>query len=129
MAHHFTKRNLVMNSKIFGITLGALGMCLWFMPMVYFDMMGTDAYQAGNHIGGIAYLLLMSSLAYAVLTWMDQHVPRVIAVAVGLAICLLFLIQAGSAAAWGLLALLVLNVFAASLALRDAKTTQAVAAE
>lgn len=118
-----------MNPKIFGTTLGALGMCLWFMPMVYFDMMGTEAYQAGNHIGGIAHLLLVSSLAYAVLTWMDQHVPRVIAAAVGLAICLLFLIQVGSAAAWGLMALVVLNVLSAALALRDMNTVSTVSTE
>ena len=71
--------------------------------------------------GGIAYLLLLSSLAYAVLSWIEQHVPRIIAASLALAICLLFLAQAGSSVAWGLIALIIVSSASIVLAIRDNK--------
>jgi hypothetical protein len=110
-----------MNGKILGTILGVVGVLLWFMPLAYVNFMGMDAYQAGNHIGGIAYLLLLSSLAYAVLSWIEQHVPRIIAASLALAICLLFLAQAGSSVAWGLIALIIVSSGSIVLAIRDNK--------
>lgn len=91
--------------------------------------MGTEAYQAGNHIGGIANLLLLAGLAYSVLSWMELHVPRIIAASVVLAICLLFLVQAGGSAAWGLYGLLVTSAIGIGLAAKDNKAMAAPAAE
>ncbi len=108
-----------MNGKVIGTILGVVGVFLWFMPLIYVSFMGIDAYQAGNHIGGIAYLLLLASLAYAVLSWIEQHVPRIIAASVALAISLLFIVQAGSSAAWGLFGLIVVNVAGIIAAIRD----------
>lgn len=81
--------------------------------------MGYDAYQAGHHIGGIAYLLLLASGAYAALSWMELRVPRLIAGAVVTGIASLFLVQAGSAAAWGLYGLLLTGVGGMVLAWRE----------
>lgn len=105
--------------KIIATVLGALGILLWFMPLAYVGDMGY--YQAGNHIGGIAYLLLFSFLAYGVLSWIEQHIPRIIAASVALAICLMFLFQAGGSAAWGLLGLIIVSIAGIALAGYDIK--------
>lgn len=114
-----------MNSKTLGTVLGVAGVVLWFMPLAYVTFMDQEAYQAGNHVGGIAYLLLLASLAYAALSWMEQHVPRIIAGSVALAISLLFLYQAGSSAAWGLFGLIVVSIAGIVLAVRDNKAPRA----
>lgn len=76
-----------MNRRTIGTVLGVVGVVLWFMPLAYVTFMGQEAFQAGHHVGGIAYLLLAGSVAYAVLSWMEQHVPRIIAASVALAGC------------------------------------------
>lgn len=116
-----------MNGKILGTILGVAGVLLWFMPLVYVNFMQVDAYQAGNHIGGIAYLLLLASLAYAVLSWIEQHVPRIIAASVALAISLLFLVQASSSAAWGLIGLIVVSIAGIVVAVIDNKAPKVAA--
>lgn len=115
-----------MNGKILGTILGVVGVLLWFMPLAYVNFMGMSAYQAGNHIGGIAYLLLLSSLAYAVLSWIEQHVPRIIAASLALVICLLFLVQAGTSVAWGLIALIIVSSVSIFLAVRDNKLSRMI---
>ncbi len=67
-----------MDKRVVGTLLGIAGMLLWFMPWTEFSMGDMDFYRTGSHIGGIAYILLMSSLAYAVLSWVPQPVPRII---------------------------------------------------
>ena len=115
-----------MGGKTIGAVLGVVGVFLWFMPFAEVGFMGMNAYQAGNHIGGIAYLLLFSSLAYAALSWMEQHVPCVIAASVALAICLLFAVQAGSSIAWGLIVLIIASFASIVLAVRDNKSVKAI---
>ncbi len=115
-----------MNGKILGTILVVVGVLLWFMPLAHVNFMGMNAYQAGNHIGGIAYLLLFASLAYAVLSWMEQHVPRIIAASLALAICLLFAVQAGSSIAWGLIVLIIASFASIVLAVRDNKSVKAI---
>jgi membrane protein implicated in regulation of membrane protease activity len=94
-------------------------MFLWFMPLVEFD--GGAMYQSGEHIGGIAYLLLAALLAYAVLSWLGQHPPRIIASGLALVISLLFLVRFGVYAAWGLYGLMLVSVAGIVLARRDVK--------
>ena len=113
-----------MGGKTIGAVLGVVGVFLWFMPFAEVGFMGMNAYQAGNHIGGIAYLLLFSSLAYAALSWMEQHVPCVIAASVALAICLLFAVQAGTSVAWGLIAFIVISTTSIVLALWNILTAK-----
>lgn len=108
-----------MNGRIVGALLGVAGAFLWFMPLAYIQFMGIDAYQAGHHIGGIAYLMLLALLAYAMLSWIDQHVPRIIAAAVALAVSLLFLVDAGSSSAWGLIGIVAISIAAVITAMRD----------
>jgi len=111
-----------MNPKIVGTVLGIIAVFLWFMPLANVKFMGMAVYQAGNHIGGIAYLLLLASFAYVILSWMEQHVPRIIAASVATAICLLFLVQAGTSVAWGLMGLIVVSIASIVLAVRDNKS-------
>lgn len=110
-----------MNNKIIGTILGVVGVLLWFMPFAYINFMGVEAYQAGNHIGGIAYILLFASLSYAILSWIEQHVPRIIAASVALAVSFLFLAQAGSSVAWGLACLIIVSIASVVVAIRDNK--------
>jgi len=111
-----------MNPKIIGTALGVVGVLLWFMPLVSIQFMGLNVYQAGHHIGGIAYLLLLASLAYAILSWMELHVPRIIAASVATAICLLFFVQAGMSTDWGLMCLTCVSIASIVLAVRDNKS-------
>jgi len=115
--------------KIIATVLGALGVFLWFMPLVNVTstfFQGMEMYQAGNHIGGIAYLLIISFLAYGILSWIGQHVPRIIAASVALAISLLFLLQAGGSAAWGLYGLIIVSIAGITLAVYDKKAETSV---
>lgn len=102
-----------MDFKIKGVLLGVVAIIIWFMPFASWDQEFLDdivrIYQAGHHIGGIAYLLLVSSFAYAVLSWFEQHQLRMIAAGVASGICLFFLVQVGKNVAWGLLALIVVS--------------------
>ncbi|MBU5611666.1 hypothetical protein [Geomonas azotofigens] len=98
-----------MDHKTKGVVLGLAGVILWFMPLANFGFMGLDIYQAGSHIGGISYLLLAASAAYAVLSWFEQHQLRIIAASIATAIGLMFLVQFGERAAWGLYLLIVVS--------------------
>ena len=108
-----------MDKKVVGLILGIVGVFLWFMPFIRVNMFGFVGYQSGTHIGGIAYLLIAASLAYSVLSWLELHIPRIAASAVALAICLLFIVQAGSSAAWGLWALTIVSIVSVALAAKD----------
>ena len=114
-----------MDGRIKGILLGVAGIILWFMPLIAWkqEFMGEsmNMYQAGYHIGGIAYVLLLSSLAYSVLSWINQHQLRIIAGSVASGICILFLIQAGSSTAWGLIALFIVSAVSVWFAVTDNK--------
>lgn len=110
-----------MERKTIGAVLGAVGLFLWFEPFVYVKMMDMDAFKSGQHIGGIAYLLLAASLAYSVFSWKEAHAPRMIAAGLALVICLLFALQAGSNIAWGLIALLIIFSGGFFMAFRDNK--------
>lgn len=92
-----------MDNKVKGVLLGVAGIILWFMPLASWDQefmrQTMTVHQAGHHIGGIAYLLLLSSVAYAALSWYEQHQLRIIAGSVATGISLLFLVQAGSTVA------------------------------
>ncbi|MBJ6751860.1 hypothetical protein [Geomonas anaerohicana] len=98
-----------MDHKTKGVVLGLAGVILWFMPLVNFGFMGIDIYQAGSHVGGISYLLLAASAGYAVLSWFEQHQLRIVAAGIATAIGLLFLVQFGGRAAWGLYSLIVVS--------------------
>lgn len=93
-----------------GVLLGVGGLVFWFTPFVYVEFMGVDAYQSGQHIGGIAYLLLLASIAYAALSWIEQYQLAVVAASVATGVCTLFAVQAGTSIGWGLAILLILSV-------------------
>lgn len=118
-----------MDNKVKGVLLGVAGIILWFMPLAAWDQqfMGQSMtmHQAGHHIGGIAYLLLLSSIAYAALSWFEQHQLRIIAAGIATGISLLFLVQAGSTVAWGLLVLIVVSGASVWFAISDNKKSKA----
>ncbi len=93
-----------MDKKTQGVVIGIVAALLWFSPFV--DL-GEGYYQAGQHIGGISYALLFASGAYAILGWLEKHELALIAAIVGLGICLLFAVQAGTSIKWGLVLLIV----------------------
>jgi len=118
-----------MDNKVKGVLLGVAGIILWFMPLAAWDQefMGQSmsVHQAGHHIGGIAYLLLLSSIAYVALSWFEQHQLRIIAAAIAIGISLLFLVQAGSTVAWGLLSLIAVSGASVWFAISDNKKSKA----
>lgn len=117
-----------MDNKVKGVLFGVAGIVLWFMPLAAWDQvfMGQSItmHQAGHHIGGIAYLLLVASIAYAALSWFAQHQLRIIAGCIAVGISLLFLVQAGSNAAWGLLALIAVSGAGVWFAILDNKKSK-----
>jgi len=119
-----------MDNKLKGVLLGVAGFVLWFMPFARWEQefMGQmqSVHQAGYHIGGVAYLLLIASSAYATLSWFEQHQLRIIAGAVSLGICILFLIQAGQSIAWGLILLTIASAGSVWLAISDNKKLKAL---
>ncbi len=94
-----------MDKRVVGTLLGIGGMWLWFMPWRQFSIEAFDFNQTGSHMGGVAYMLLMSSFAYAVLAWLPQPVPRIIVAAVATLLAGLFWLSFGESAAWGLVGL------------------------
>jgi len=100
-----------MDKRVVGTLLGIAGMLLWFMPWTEFSMGDMDFYRTGSHIGGVAYVLLMSSLASAVLSWVPQPVPRIIVAALSTLLSGYFWLNAGEAAAWGLVWLCAVSGF------------------
>jgi len=114
-----------MDKRIIGVTIGVAGIFLWFMPLASWteNFMGSNinVFQAGYHIGGIAYLLLLSMLAYSVLSWFKLHSLRIVAGALSLLICLMFLVQIGSNTGWGLIGLILVSILGIVLGIMDNK--------
>ena len=115
-----------MNGKIIGAVLGVVQLFLWFMPLINLNE-DSSMQQAGNHIGGIAYLMLFAAFAYSVLSWMELHIPRVIAASVVLAISLLFLVEMGGSTAWGIYFLILTSVVGIVIAVKDNKAFSEIA--
>ncbi|KKA45900.1 hypothetical protein [Salinivibrio sp. KP-1] len=121
-----------MNRRTKGVLLGVAGVIFWFMPWVYVNMsnfmggkfLGMEMYQAGHHVGGIAYLLLLSSAAYAYSSSISNRQFSIISSSISSAISILFLLQAGSSVAWGLLCLIVISVISLAMALKMEKATE-----
>lgn len=113
-----------MKNKELGTLLGVVAVVLWFMPWGYVHiqfMGGIDMIQSGSHIGGGAYLILLGSFAYSVLSWMELHFPRLIASSLSLLLSMVFLFGFGINVAWGLIALTLSVGISAYLAFKDYK--------
>lgn len=113
-----------MDKKTLGMLLGVVGVILWFMPLAYVNMgglskiFGVGMHQTGHHIGGIAYLLVISSAVYTVSSWFLNKQISIVAAGVSLGVSALFLVQAGSSAAWGLITLVAVSVASLILAFK-----------
>ncbi|MEJ2766006.1 hypothetical protein VV869_18800 [Photobacterium sp. MCCC 1A19761] len=114
-----------MDRKTIGFLLGLSGMALWFMPLAYIDFggfggmfKGVQLYQAGHHIGGIAYFLLFASASCAITAWFQLKPLATLSATVASAICVWFLVQAGTSAAWGLIGLSLVSISSLVLALK-----------
>lgn len=54
-----------MNKQFYGAGLGLMTLFLWFQPFLEFGMF----YQSGQHIGGIAYLILVAGAGVTIFSW------------------------------------------------------------
>jgi hypothetical protein len=100
--------------------LGIVTMWLWFMPWVILGDGSSSEfyfYQSGQHIGGVAYLLLGFGTAYAFFSWLDVRGGRILVSLGGLLIALGYLVQVGRGVAWGLLGLCLVQCLSLGLAL------------
>lgn len=99
-----------MTSKMVGLVLGLLGILLWFTPWTEWtqDFMGrqTVVFQSGQHIGGLAYLVLLAAGGYAWSAWNVRRQLQLVAAGGWLLVVLLYVVQ-GMTPAWGLYGLLV----------------------
>lgn len=108
-----------MNGKILGTILGAVGVVFWFMPFAQIHFMDMDLYQTGQSVGGIAYLLLVACVLASALSWIGMQPPRIIVTGIALAVCLMFHVQAGASALWGLYGLTAVSAVNLAAAIRD----------
>lgn len=117
-----------MDNKLKGVLIGVAGVILWFMPFAAWEQefMGQNMMmnQSGQHIGGIAYLLLLAAGGYAYWSWVQQHQLRIVAAAVMLGVSVLFAVRAGTSTAWGLIGLLLVAGGGLWLAWRDGQGSQ-----
>lgn len=98
-----------MKQIVRGVLLGLAGVYLWFRPLA---SVGVHVFQTGREVEdyfNITYLLLASSLAYAIFSCFALHKLRIVVASISTGISLLFLIDAGSNATWALYALSVVS--------------------
>jgi hypothetical protein len=96
-------------SKSLASAMGFLACFMWFMPLRYVNFVGMDMYQAGNHVGGPAWLVIMFVFAYANLSWTPLHMARMLVSGMAMLICLFFLLAFGESTGWGLIALCIIT--------------------
>jgi len=110
-----------MQSKWIGLVLGVAGVLLWFAPLAYVElpMLDTVASQTAANAGGLGYVLLIAAIAYAICSWREQHVLRIVAAATSLLISAVFMFQVGRSAAWGLMLLVLVSGAGIVLAAKD----------
>ena len=56
------------------------------------DFGGMNMYQSGEHIGGIAYLMLLAPAVFAYFSWVKNHQLQFIAAGAQALLCLLFIV-------------------------------------
>ena len=99
-----------MERRTFGLVLGFAGCILWFMPWVAWEQeffgRVMPVHQAGNHIGGLAYILFAAAAVSGIAAWMRQYQVQFISGLVALGISALYAWHAGEQIAWGLVGLL-----------------------
>jgi hypothetical protein len=95
-----------MNRKHYDAILCLLSVFCWFMP---FHSMGGESYQAGNHIGGVAYMTLVIPIVYFYFSWNEEVMMRFILASSQVAVCLWLLAPRVSAgiALYGIISLTV----------------------
>lgn len=99
-----------LSSNISGLVLGVVGILLWFAPWAQWqgEFMGQTRtlFQSGQHMGGIAYVVLLAAAGYALGAWQCRRQLQLLAAGVWLLVAGLHFARAGGAA-WGLCGLLV----------------------
>jgi hypothetical protein len=115
-----------MQNKVIGVVLGFAGSLLWFAPWANVHFMNMAAVQSGADAGGTCTVVLLASIAYAVLSWREQHALRIVAAGVALGIGALAAVQVGGAAAWGLYGTIVVAAASAALAVKDLRVVSAL---
>jgi hypothetical protein len=113
-----------MDKKTTSTLLGISSCVLWFMPWVYLDFMGVNAYQSGSHIGGLAYILLLAAVAYAILSWLLQYQLCLIVAGLSVLIAGGYLFLAGGAMGWGLVGIFFVSIASVFISYRDFKALQ-----
>lgn len=106
---------LIKDRTILGIILGIATLALWFAPFVSYGAM----YQAGHHIGGLAYLLPLASVAFGILSFLGQFKVRFIVALAHSALCLLYVSQAWASIGWGLIVLTAVSLQASHTSFAD----------
>ncbi len=110
--------------QIIDILLCVASLLFWFEPFnsVSFGMNGLfperEMYQSGEHIGGIAYLMLISPVAFAYFSWKENLHLKLIAGGTQLLLCTILLIPrlfAGNVK-YGII---MLSVFAVAMIVRS----------
>jgi hypothetical protein len=106
-----------MDKKMIGTTLGVVGVILWFQPFVSFGRL----FQSGQHIGGLAYVLLAASIIFATASYFEKFdlVKLLSFVILGLTSLLVF--QYMGKSGWGLISYLILAIYSVYYALEPKK--------
>jgi len=97
---------------------------LWFMPWRAVDLgflpremladFGTDLVQSGQHIGGLAWLMLALAIGFGIAGWLRQRLLAAMLAGAGALIGMVFVASVGSDMRWGLAATTIVFALAAA---------------
>lgn len=109
------------NRKAIQCVFGVAVMLLWFAPLYQYPINKSQyLFQTGMHLGNVTYVIPAAALMYAVLSWIEQHVPKAICGGVALFVAgIVFCAHPGNAG-WGTLALLGVSSGMLVMGLEDA---------
>lgn len=116
------------NRKTSGVVFGVLGLVLWFKPFIIFQFNPNDPfYKTGLEMGGMSYLLIVGSVAFAIFSWIEEMRLLTISAMLNLYVCLSYVLKVydvpniyiGSGLGW-FTALSVIGLFYALVGLKSA---------
>jgi predicted membrane protein len=106
----------MMTKKNIDVMLCVASIFCWFLPFYSISGMfgmanNVEYYQSGEHIKGIAYLMLIAPVAFAYFSWTANSQLKLIAAGSQLLLCALFVLSHVGSLKYGLILLFALALY------------------
>lgn len=106
-----------------GLIVGLLNTFFWFVPWYSWtqDFMGESMYmtQNGTHVGGMAYLLIASSILYSIFSYRKNFQLQIVFGSIQLFLAALFMLNGNLS--WGLPAIFIVSVLGIWFGIQEKK--------